>query len=230
MGRKLLLDSANLNDIRLIVGTSAVAGVTTNPSLMAKEEKGDYVGHLVEICKILDHPDRIPCEPKHLSVEVITLDPAQMVRQACDLQDALSVFKNVDLHIKIPVSMATLSTISLLSWKYDIKVNATACATATQAKLADDAGAKVVSFFYNRSRDAGVDIDNELITYARLLRTGSTQIICGSIRRISDVRKCWLSDADFVTAKLDIVEDMMYHSVTEDSIRSFQEDIEKWLG
>ena len=95
---KLLLDSANLDEIEEVKDTSAVCGVTTNPSLMAKEEKCDYTEHILKICDLLVPED-------HLSVEVITLDPEEMIDQADLLHD--KVMKDhgyVDLHIKIPVS------------------------------------------------------------------------------------------------------------------------------
>src|SRR5271166_4533573 len=95
----LLLDTANIDDIRFFSKSNAIDGVTTNPSLMAKEEKGDYLERLQEIAGILSVA-RSNGKSKHLSVEVTTLDPDGMVTQALNLQDKL-VKTGVDIHVKI---------------------------------------------------------------------------------------------------------------------------------
>lgn len=221
MLRELFLDSANIDEIRMLVRTDAVQGVTTNPSLMAKEAKGGYTQRLLEICELLDSTGR----KMHLSAEVITSDPSKMVEQALNLNESLKNDR-VDLHIKIPVMLETLPVITELAHK-KIKVNATACMTALQAKLAEDAGAPIVSFFYNRIKDANEEPDDVLAKYGRLRR--STRVICGSIRKPDDVYRSWLNGADIVTASLKVIKEMISHPQTDKAIAQFQKDIDTWL-
>lgn len=221
MLKELFLDSANLDEIKSLVMTDAIQGVTTNPSLMAKEAKGGYTQRLREIIDVLEGTGR----KMHLSVEVITSDPRQMVDQALVLMGALKS-PRVDLHIKIPVMLETLSVITVLS-NEKVKVNATACMTALQAKLAEDAGAPIVSFFYNRIKDADEEPDTALEQYGRLRR--SSRVICGSIREPVDVYRSWLHGADIVTASLKVITKMISHPQTDKAIAQFQKDIDTWL-
>jgi transaldolase len=220
--RELFLDSANLDDIRQMVKTEAIQGVTTNPSLMAKEAKGGYTERLLEICDIISNTER----KMHLSVEVITSDPEKMIYQAMTLAHTL---KNprVDLHIKIPLMLETLPVITELLNK-KVKVNATACMTALQAKLAEDAGAPIVSFFYNRMLDGGEKAEEEISRFCNGLGR-SAQVICGSIRKPEDVRRCWLAGARIVTASMKVIKEMVSHPQTDKAIQQFQQDIDAWL-
>lgn len=236
--RSLFLDTANIEEIREMVRTDAIAGVTTNPSLMAKEEKGDYLSKLEEICTVINTEGS---SRKHLSVEVTTLDPVEMQGQALALCDALARFERVDLYIKIPVMLETLEVISRLTDR-KVKINATACMTTLQAKLAEDAGAHIVSFFYNRMIDGGCTSkpdSHELKAYARMgamqelqqfsnLKR-SSQIICGSIREPFDVYECWCYGAEIVTASLKVIKGMVTHPKTTEAINQFQKDIDSWL-
>lgn len=217
----LFLDSANLDEIRLMVKTEAIQGVTTNPSLMAKETKGGYVQRLSEICEILDSTDR----RMHLSVEVITADPKEMYSQAMTLAEGLKG-SDIDLHVKIPVLFDTLPVITKLA-NSKVRVNATACMTALQAKLAEEAGAPIVSFFYNRMLDGALDADTEIQKYCELRR--NSQIICGSIRKPDDVRRCWRAGAEYVTASVKVIKEMISHPKTDEAVTQFQRDIDTWL-
>lgn len=241
--KSLFLDSANLKEIEQMVKTDAIAGVTTNPSLMAKEEKGAYEDRLLEICSVIRYNKS---SRKHLSVEVTTLDVDLMMKQALFLKDYLGEFARAhgDVFVKIPVMMQTLPVITKLA-EQNIKVNATACMTAFQAKLAEDAGAQIVSFFYNRMIDgfrsvkpgqpgehsdevgARIAAAREIMKFVDLKR--SSQIICGSIRKPSDVFECWSAGAEIVTASLKVIEGMVSHPKTDEAINQFQKDIDSWL-
>src|SRR3990167_3915438 len=174
----LLLDTANIDAIKKFAETGIIAGVTTNPSLMAKESKGDYVEKLKEIADAL-MLNRGGLS--HLSVEVTTLDPKKMIEEASQLNEILRARGKLDLHVKIPLMLETLEVIG---WLHDmkIKVNATACMTALQAKLAQQAGADVVSFFYNRIKDGSGSPDQVLEEFQRIRgakeHAGQMQIIC----------------------------------------------------
>lgn len=225
--KKLLLDTANLEDIKKFCKTSLISGVTTNPSLMAKEEKGDYLDKLSAIKDVIVNG----VSGKHLSVEVTTLDPDKMIVQACQLEEALGrkgFESGIDLYVKIPVMPETLRVLSVLRQR-GVQTNATACMTAMQAKLAADAGANIVSFFYNRILDANEDAEHVLSTFHEL-KPHHVNVICGSIRKPEDIQKCWFNGADYVTASPAIIEKAMFHPQTTLAINKFQEDIEKWLS
>lgn len=227
--RYLLLDTANLKDIERLATTNAIAGVTTNPSLMAKEDKGDYTNKLKMIAQLLDNEERC-LDKTHLSVEVVTLDPEEMISQGQRLHFDLEDY-GLDVHIKVPVTIDNLRVITELR-NFGIKVNATACMTAVQAKIAIDAGANIVSFFYNRMKDGGdPDPEGEISKINSMLwNSPDIKIICGSIRKPEDVLRCWSAGAHYVTAGINVIEKLLIHHETDKAIKGFQEDIEKWLS
>ncbi len=221
---KIFLDTANKADIERFLLSNAVCGVTTNPSLVAKEQKMDY-DELLQWLAIT-----IPAK-MHLSVEVTTLDPAQMYNQACHIVNLLK--SRLNLFIKIPVLPQTLRTITSL-YNSGINVNATACMTALQAKMAHDCGAAVVSFFYNRMIDHNSSIglrrvmaQGEIAQYKAWNRR--TAIICGSIRKQEDIVECFNSGADIVTVSPKILDDICNHPRTLEAVGNFQKDIDAWL-
>lgn len=246
--KRLYVDSANIEEIRRALATGAVSGVTTNPSLMAKEAKGDYLKKLEEIAvelSFLVWRDSV----EHLSVEVTTLDPGKMADQAFELNERLSsrlASTFVQLFVKIPIGFEYLRVMNEVN-KFGF-VNATAAMTARQALLAERAGAAVVSFFYNRMIDGGDENGrgegpgyarrralDEIAKFARLREITENdekepccEIICGSIRRPEDVLECWEAGADIVTAPLRVVEKMVEHPKTTEAIERFQKDIEQW--
>jgi transaldolase len=228
MIKQLYLDSANVEHIAALVETDAVAGVTTNPSLMAKEPRhGSYVDSLLRICEVIEgHAPR----RKHLSVEVATANPTEMTLEALKLHEVLTNvgFSKIDLHVKVPIMLETLPVITELR-QAKLKVNVTACMQALQAKLAEDAGAEVVSFFYNRMLDGAVDACDEIRKYCLHLRR-SANVICGSIREPNDILNCWMAGAEFVTAPAHVIAAMARHRKTGEAIAAFQKDIERWQG
>ena len=237
---RLLLDSANLDDIRRFSKSSAIFGVTTNPSLVAKETKKDYNSLLKEIAECIGprlHHGHIT---RHLSVEVTTLDPDEMIKQATALYDSLS--KYADIFIKIPVMPETLRVITTLTTA-QVKVNATACMTAMQAKMAADAGAHIVSFFYNRMKDYA-KVVNPLNVVAPTILTPQdeiqkfknfklnhpkSEVICGSIRTAADIYECFEAGADYVTTSAKLFDDILRHPKSVEAIDLFQKDIDSWL-
>lgn len=257
MGKKLLfLDSADPNEIQRVLLAGCIHGVTTNPSLWAKTERmGDgggfeYYLNCVERLLKLMQKNFYDGDTKHLSVEVVTIDPDEMYKQAQEIWNLFKLFRKkncapsaqnkIDLHVKVPVTVDTLSVITKLE-KHNIKVNATACMIADQAMMAQESGASVVSFFYNRMKDGGLDADMEIQRFKNDLTPvfdgfsdGRIQnksfVICGSIRQPSDVYRCWESGADAVTVPMKIIELMMTHPQTDLAIKRFQEDIDGWLG
>lgn len=239
--KKLFLDSANLEEIKELIKTSAISGVTTNPSLIAKEAKEDYLEKLLKIKNVIVENKR----RLHLSVEVITLDPIEMIDQTNQIYSKLIATNTdkqlVDLHIKIPAMFKSLPVITeIMSSKYiGRNVNATACMTVLQAKLASDAGAKIVSFFYNRMIDGFTSEQQQhdtnekakektVLEIKKAKEIIESEIICGSIRHASDVLECWSAGADIVTASYKIISEMISHKKTSEAIAQFQDDIDKW--
>lgn len=237
MKKLLLLDSANFYAARAFCSSDAVSGVTTNPSLMAKEGKGDYIDKLKHIANELGIHGEKSGQKKHLSVEVTSLEPGAMVGEAINLHAGLKDFP-VDLYVKIPIGAEYLEVMTDLS-HLKIRVNATAIMTYAQAKLATDAGASIVSFFYNRMKDGGVD-PAEISKFSHFCVTAKNQaivtsdhdrfasIICGSIRKPEDVLACWDLGADIVTASPKIIEELCSHPETTKALDQFKKDIDAW--
>lgn len=237
----LLLDSGHLGEIEKMSNTTAISGVTTNPSLIAKgmndgASRGcgaNYYEYLRIIVEILGRstPALEMVQRRHLSVEVLATSPYDIELEAIQLWAAVKTFPTersecIVLHIKVPTTLDTLPVITRLVQR-GIRVNATACATAAQAKMARDAGAAVVSFFYRRMKDAAGETEPGIeIAAFRKLRQ-SAGIICGSIREPKDVFNCWRYGADYVTAPMKVIEAMMIHPVTDAALLQFAEDARK---
>src|SRR3989338_7882645 len=144
---KIFIDSANLVDIEEGLKRGFASGITTNPSLLAKEPKSSFEAH---IGKILDLINKY--QPGiHLSVEVFSTDKDEILRQA---QHFIKEFNYPQMSIKIPIGWTELETIKVLS-QQGISVNCTACMDVTQSIMAAQAGAKYVSIFWGRIRDGG---------------------------------------------------------------------------
>lgn len=249
--KKLLLDTASVSEIKRFFdrGSTAFAGVTTNPSLIAKEEKRPIDDLLVDIGKTINagvypHP--------HLSVEVYSLDPEEMLKQARQKVELFSEngVHSVDIFIKIPFLESTLGVITDLRYS-GTRVNVTACMTAFQAKMAADAGASVVSFFYNRMIDghrekylpinkddtwsAPLIGENHFRKWAqaeigRFCKVSDVPVICGSIRQPWDVVECWEAGATYVTVSPKVARQMIVHPQTDRAVDQFQKEIESWLA
>ncbi len=217
---KLFLDSANVDEIKEALWRGAARGVTTNPSLVAKEPGRPYVEHLREVASVV--PDGAP-----LSVEVVTAEPREMIEQA--RQIARNLEYRSGLAVKIPIGWGELEAVRDLSLA-GIAVNATCLFTEAQAVLAANAGARYVSIFWGRLRDVGGDpaavVRN---TRAILDRAGwLAEIIVGSIRHERDVVDAMLAGAHIVTAGLPLLRKMAAHPQTEKSVEGFLADFARW--
>lgn len=226
--KSLFLDTANIEEIRRLITSDSIQGVTTNPSLMAKESKGDYITKLYDIASLIGTTETrgIGGSRKHLSAEAISLDPEVILEQGLNLQRSLEG-TGVTLFVKVPVTFENLSVITKLN-RSGVDVNATACMNATQAKMAADSGAGIISFFYNRIRDGGEDPDKVLRDFAALKT--NCKVICGSIRSPKDVLDAWQNGADIVTASAKVISEMIQHPQTDKAIAQFQKDIDSWLS
>lgn len=224
--RSLFLDTANLDTIKQYHQKGIIRGVTTNPSLISKEPKQNFDTLISDIWKY--------CGPQGLSfsVEVFTVDPVEIEKQALSLvRNLLELHYNPELlHIKIPVGLQELNCIKNLS-DQRININCTCGFTAVQMQLAALAGAKYVSVFYNRAKDSGIDSLDSIRQIRQFIDTNYLEacIIAGSIRYPSDISNCWDAGADIVTCSPKVIDQALYHEGTQQSIEGFIQDFHNWI-
>lgn len=219
---KIFADTANKEQIARLIELGVVDGVTTNPSLFAKEPKGDFMTMCKEIKSL--------CEKKNLplSVEVFSLDPEKMYLEAKEIYSTLGYQK---LSIKIPVKLEYLPVVSKLASE-GISVNVTCCYTASQLILAAKARARYVSLFYRRAIDAGEDVKFHLSSTRSYIdqHNLNCEIIAGSIRQPTDIVESWNYGAHIATAGPHVIDAGLTHSGTDASIEGFTKDFSSWIS
>ena len=207
---KLFLDTANQAEVEEAVKMGVISGVTTNPSLVAKEG-GDYLERVTYFCNLVGGP---------ISVEVLSMDAAGMLQEARELA---KLHKNIV--IKLPITAESLGVIKQLR-EEGIKTNATLCFSANQAILAARAGATYVSPFVGRLNDIGQDgmvLIEEIRTIYRNFGY-NTEIIVASIRNPRQVTEAALIGADIATIPFKILQQMVNHPQTDLGIAKFEAD------
>lgn len=221
---KLFIDTANLQEIDDGLSRGFVAGITTNPSILAKEPKGDFQAHVLKIIDLLKKHDR----PVPLSVEVFTTDPKEMVKQA---EQFVETFRYDNLYVKVPIGWAELQVIAQLR-KKRIKVNCTCCMSLNQAVMAASAGANYISLFYGRIRDTGYDAFQVVEQTGELFKKWKSpaEIIVGSIRHIHDINDAMRAGADIVTVPPQFFPQMVKHPKTDEAVSQFVNDFAKWMS
>jgi transaldolase len=220
---KLFADTANLDEIRSLLEKGVVQGITTNPSLLAKEPKTDFYGHIQKICDLCrEYGALIP-----VSVEVFATEPNSMIVQALEIHEKVDY---VNLNIKIPIGFQELRVINKLKER-GIRVNCTCCFTDTQLQLAALSGAKYVSLFYNRLIDVGGNPLEILRRTRKFIDDNKLdcEIIAGSIRNPYDLSNCWANGCHIVTAGYNVIKKATSHIKTDESINGFLEDFAKWI-
>lgn len=210
---KMFIDTANVDEIREANDLGVVCGVTTNPSLIAKEGR-DFVEVVKEITSIVDGP---------ISAEVISLDSKIMVEEALEL---VKIHKNIV--IKIPMCAEGLKATKILTAK-GIKTNVTLIFSAAQALLAARAGATYVSPFVGRVDDIGSTGINLIADIAEIfaIHDISTEIISASIRNPIHVIDSAKAGADIATIPYGVIKMMISHPLTTSGIERFLKD---WEG
>ena len=219
---KLFVDTANLTDLEQTLARGFVAGVTTNPSILAREERVDFAEHIHAIVDLLRaHGGNLP-----LSVEVFVEDPAEMLDQALKF---VSLFDYPALSVKVPIGWDELRVIAELA-KRDIAVNCTCCMSFSQASMAALAGARYVSLFWGRIRDIGYEPRSVVEQTANAFRRGGldTEIIVGSIRHFHDVAEAFTAGADIVTVPPKFFPAMTAHPKTTEAVQQFLADFKTW--
>jgi len=209
---QLFLDSANLNELREAVSWGAVDGVTTNPSLVAKEGR-EFFGLLKEICRVVHGP---------VSMETVATDAAGMVAEG-------RRFARLDPHIivKCPLTQAGLQATRALT-AAGVRVNVTLCFSAPQALLAAKAGAYYVSPFVGRLDDIGQD-GMALIRDIKTIYANygfATKILVASVRHPVHVLEAARIGADIATMPFKVLEQLVKHPLTDSGLARFLKDWE----
>jgi transaldolase len=222
---KIFVDSANLVDIEASLSRGFASGVTTNPSILAKEEKRDYREHVRDIIDLI----RKWGPPLPLSVEVFTTDPDEMIRQAEELVANFGDYPG--LTVKVPVGWNELRLIARLNDE-NIAANATCCMSFNQAVMALNAGARYVSLFWGRVRDTGYDAGRIVADIrAAMDRSGSqAEIITGSIRHIMDINEAIQAGSHIVTVPPPFLVKMCQHPKTDEVVAQFCSDFAAWMS
>ena len=209
---KLFIDTANVEEIRKANDLGVICGVTTNPSLIAKE--GRIFEEVVkEITSIVDGP---------ISAEVISLESEKMVEEALEL---VKIHPNIV--IKLPMCIEGLKAVKILASK-GIKTNVTLIFSAAQALLAARAGATYVSPFVGRLDDVGQEGINLISEVAEIFNIHGieTEIISASIRNPIHVTSSALAGAHIATVPYKVIEQMTKHPLTDAGIAKFLKDWE----
>ncbi|MBR2292706.1 MAG: fructose-6-phosphate aldolase [Clostridia bacterium] len=207
---KLFIDTANVEDIKVANDLGVICGVTTNPSLIAKEGKV-FEEVIKEITTIVDGP---------ISAEVVAPDAEGMVREARELA---KIHKNIV--IKIPVTLEGLKAVKILSAE-GIKTNVTLIFSSTQALLAARAGATYVSPFVGRLDDIASNGVNLIAEIAEIfdIHGIQTEIISASIRGPQDVVDSAKAGAHIATIPYKVILQMIKHPLTDNGIERFMAD------
>ena len=209
---KLFLDTANIEEIKKANDMGVICGVTTNPSLIAKEGR-DVYEVVQEIASIVDGP--ISGE-----VKATTTDAEGMIAEG---REIAKLHKN--MVVKIPMTIEGLKACKVLSSE-GIKVNMTLIFTANQALLCARAGAAFVSPFLGRLDDISVRGTDLISEVAEIFNIHNipTEIIAASIRNPIHVTDCALAGADIATIPYKVIEQMTHHPLTDAGIEKFQKD------
>jgi len=207
---KLFIDSGNIKDMETLCAIGIIDGVTTNPSLLAKEP-GDYKENLKKICAIVKGP---------VSGEVVSTEFAGMMREGHEIA-------KLDEHmiVKVPLTRAGIQACKTLSDE-GIKVNVTLVFSAAQALLAAKAGASFISPFVGRHDDVGFD-GMQLIADIRMIYDNydfATEILVASVRHPIHVVEAAKLGADVMTAPPKIIHQLFKHPLTDAGIAGFLKD------
>lgn len=210
---KFFLDTANLEEIERAASWGILDGVTTNPSLIAREGR-PMKEQIRAICDIVDGD---------VSAEVIATDTEGMIREAHELAQ---IHPNVV--VKIPLTRDGIRAVSRLS-KEGIRVNVTLCFSPTQALIAAKAGAYIISPFIGRIDDIswpGMDLIRRTVTIYKNYGF-KTQVLAASLRHPLHVLEAALAGADIATMPFKVLDSLFNHPLTEIGLERFLEDYQK---
>lgn len=207
---KIFIDTANINEIKEASSLGIVDGVTTNPTLIAREGK-DFIATVKEICAIVDGP---------ISAEAVSFKADDIMKEARSLA---KIHKNIV--VKIPVTAEGLKATRSLS-KEGVKTNLTLCFSPAQALLAAKAGAAYISPFIGRLDDIG-QVGMDLIRDTKKIYENygfKTEIIVASVRNPVHVLESALAGADIATIPYNVLMSLIKHPLTDAGIERFLKD------
>ena len=207
---KLFIDSANVKEIQEIAEMGIISGVTTNPSLIAKEGR-NFEEVVREIAALVDGP---------ISGEVIGTQAEEMIAEG---RHIAAIHKN--MVVKVPITQEGLKTVKVLAAE-GIKTNVTLIFTAGQALLAARAGASFVSPFMGRLDDVATDSVSVVKDISEIFKIHriDTQIIAASIRNPMQVVSAAMAGADIATVPYAILKQLLRHPLTDEGLEKFQRD------
>ena len=226
---KLFLDTANLDEIREAHSWGIIDGVTTNPSLIAREGK-DFIDVIAEMCGIVEGP---------VSAETVSTDADGMIREG-------RLLAQVSEHVvvKLPLTKAGLRACRTLSDE-GIDCNVTLCFSANQALLAAKAGAAYISPFLGRLDDIGgdgVELIEQIVQIYANYPDLHTEVLAASIRHSAHMTQVAMAGADVSTLPFKVLEKMVSHPLTDKGLAAFLKDwetvpdnditarVERWLA
>jgi transaldolase len=210
---KFFIDTANIEEITKANELGMVDGVTTNPSLVAKEGR-EFKGLLKEICDLVDGP---------VSAEVVSLDTQGMVQEARELAGMAD-----NIVVKIPLIEEGLKAVKILSQE-GIKTNVTLCFSPVQALMAAKAGAAYISPFVGRLDDIshrGMELAEQIITIYDNYGF-ETEVIVASVRNPLHVLDAALMGADIATIPFKVISQLIKHPLTDIGLEKFLADWKK---
>lgn len=216
---RFFIDTANVDEIREANDMGIIAGVTTNPSLIAKEGR-DYMETLKEITEIVDGP--ISGE-----VKASTTDAEGMIAEG---REIAKLHKN--MVVKIPMTVEGLKAVKVLSAE-GIHTNVTLVFSASQALLAARAGATYVSPFLGRLDDIstdGIALIQDIEDIFQMYPDIETEVICASVRHPMHIVECAKTGADIATVPFKVLMQMVKHPLTDIGIERFRKDYEAVFG
>ncbi len=214
-----MLDTANLNAIRKAFNIYPITGVTTNPTIISKENR-DFIGLLKEIREIIG-------EDTMLHAQVIGKSAEDMIKEAKYLNETIGG----NFYVKIPVTKEGIKAIRVLS-KEGINITATAIFTAQQALMAAVSGAKFVAPYVNRIDNIsgnGVEVVKDIIEELKLYNL-DCKVLAASFKNVQQVQELSRNGVHSVTVNPDIMDKMLEHPLTDWSVDQFINDWEKVYG
>jgi transaldolase len=208
---QIYIDTASIKEIREVASWGILRGVTTNPSLMAKEKGADFQSTIEEIATLVDGP---------ISAETVSPDAEGMIREGHEYAQW-----HPNVIIKVPSTTEGLKAVARLA-KDGIRTNVTLCFNANQALFAARAGAFIISPFVGRVDDTGVDgmdLVREIVQIYRL-HDIKTMVLAASIRHPRHIIDAALAGADIATCPFKVLEQSMKHPLTDIGIEKFLAD------